>query len=135
VGFTGVTLTQSAFTIFEEVHELAAATSHIASVRVTSYQLAHPENPPASMADLYGIEVQIRLGARPAVTAYLTRTEPDKTVDLKLLIGDFVGGADPRQPRFDWRRRNPGHLRHWRASRGRPITGRELFVTPADPTG
>jgi hypothetical protein len=86
------------------------------------------------MADLYGIEVQIRLGTRPAVTAYLTRTEPDKTVDLKLLIGDFVGGADPRQPRFDWRRPS-GHLRHWRVPRGRPITGRELFVTPADPTG
>jgi hypothetical protein len=56
----------AAVSILDQVHELAVATSQTASVRVTSYQLAHPENLTASMADLYGIEVEIRLETRPA---------------------------------------------------------------------
>jgi hypothetical protein len=133
VQFTGIRLTDPPVSVLERVHELAASTSQPTSVRVTSYQLAHPDNLPASLADLYGIEVEVRIGTRPAVTAFLTRTEPDKTIGLALLIGDLVAGADPQQPSFEWRRRNlatsgTGEFSIWQTT-----SGRELFVTPTDP--
>ncbi|HEV7657747.1 MAG TPA: hypothetical protein VGP36_23855 [Mycobacteriales bacterium] len=130
--FTEITVAASATAVLEQVHELATATTRPTSVRVTSYQLAHPENLPAPLADLYGLEIEVRLGRRAPVTVFLTRTEPDKTVALALLIGDLVGGADPQQPGVGWRRRNlstagPGEFSPWQTT-----TGRELFVTPAD---
>lgn len=133
LGFSGVTLKTAASTVLERVHELAAATIADTTVRVRSFQLAHPENLPPALADLYGMEVQIRRAERQPVTAYLTREEPDKLVTLTLLIGDLVAGVDPQQPTFDWRRRNmtpagPGEFSPWET-----VTGRELFVTPVLP--
>jgi hypothetical protein len=133
LGFAGVTLKASAASVLERVHQLAAATVAATTVQVRSFQLAHPENLPPALADMYGLEVQIRRGQRQAITAYLTKEEPNKTVTLTLLIGDLVAGVDPQQPTFDWRRRNltpagPGEFSAWES-----VTGRELFATPVLP--
>lgn len=130
--FTGITVDATAAAVLEQVHELATATSRPTSIRVTSYQLAHPENLPPALADVYGLEVEVRLGERTPVTVFLTRAEPDKTVGLALLIGDLLGGADPQQPSVSWRRRNlttagSGEFSPWQTT-----TGHELFVTPAE---
>jgi peptidoglycan hydrolase-like protein with peptidoglycan-binding domain len=133
LGFSKVTLKTAASAVLEKVHQLAAATTAVTTIRVRSFQLAHPENLPTGLADLYGLEVQIRRDQRPAVTAYLTREEPDKSVTLNLLIGDLVAGVDPQQPTFDWRRRNMTGTGKGEFSDWETVTGRELFATPTTP--
>jgi peptidoglycan hydrolase-like protein with peptidoglycan-binding domain len=133
LGFSQVTLTTTAAAVLEKVHQLAASSTAVTTIRVRSFQLAHPENLPPDLTNLYGLEVQIRREQRPAVTAYLTREEPDKSVTLNLLIGDLVAGVNPQQPTFDWRRRNmtaagPGEFSAWET-----VTGQELFATPTIP--
>lgn len=133
--FTGISVAATATAVLEQVHELATATAQPTSIRVTSYQLAHPENLPAPLADVYGLEVEVRLGERAPVTVFLTRAEPDKAVGLALLIGDLLGGADPRQPTVSWRRRNLATAGTGEFSAWQTTTGRELFATPVQPAG
>jgi hypothetical protein len=70
-----------------------------------------------------------------AVPFNCAQTFPGKTVGLSLLIGDLVGGADPRQPKFDWRRRNLATSGTGEFSAWQTTIGRELFVTPVDLAG
>jgi hypothetical protein len=130
LGFTGVRLHAAPAAVLDKVHQLAGTTVAGTTVRVRSFQLANPASLPPAIADLYGLEVQIRRVNRPPVTAFLTTDEPEKTVGLTLLIGDLVAGVDPQQPTFEWRRRNlraagTGEFSEWET-----VTGRELFVTP-----
>lgn len=130
---TGVVLHVARPAVLVEIHKRAAGAVDDTSVRVRSYQLAHPEHLGPALADVYGLEVQIRLDGREPVTAFLSRDEPDKTVALSLRVGDLIGGLDPQQPTFEWRRRNlvpsgTGEFSPWAS-----VTGRELLVVPVLP--
>jgi peptidoglycan hydrolase-like protein with peptidoglycan-binding domain len=135
LAFDGARLSTDAATVLERVHQLSATTTAATTIRVRSFQLAHPENLPPAVADVYGLEVQIRRGQRQPVTTYLTREEPDKTVTLNLLIDDLVAGVDPQQPTFDWRCRNMAPSGTSQFSDWETVTGRELFATPVVPSG
>jgi hypothetical protein len=130
VAFVDVSMVVDAAASLERVHELAASGSLSTKLRVTSFQLQHPDNLPADLADLGGLEIQIRHGSQPASTVYLTRDEASKTVPLGYSLADVLAGASPDTPRFEWRRRNMTSKGNGPFSTWEQVTGAELFATP-----
>jgi hypothetical protein len=100
-------------------------------VEVRCYQLEHPDVLPAALADVFGVEVQLRRGeTADPVTVFLTRDQPKVAQQVAFSLADLLAGARPEQPSFQWRRRNlagsgTGEWSAWEA-----ITGRQLFVSP-----
>jgi hypothetical protein len=100
-------------------------------VEVRCYQLEHPDVLPPALADVFGVEVQLRRGeAADPVTVFLTRDQPTVAQQVAFSLADLLAGARPEQPSFQWRRRNlagsgTGEWSAWEA-----ITGRQLFVSP-----
>jgi hypothetical protein len=128
--YAGVVMPVNAALVLQRVHELAASGTLTTSIRVESFQLKHPENLGPDLADVFGVEVQVRRGAQTPISAFLTRDEPDKSVPLAFTIADLVSGATPDAPQFDWRRRNMTPKGNGPFSAWERVVGKELFVTP-----
>ena len=98
---------------------------------VRSYQLEHPETRPPALADVFGLEVEIRRSAdAKPVTVFLTTDQPKLDVQVSFSLSDIVAGARPEQPTFEWRRRNMAGSGNGEWSEWSTITGRQLFVSP-----
>jgi hypothetical protein len=115
----------------ERIHTLAAASPLTASVTVSSYQLAHPENLPSAHPRIFALDTEIRRGSSPSVRVTLTREAPSATASIPFSFDDIVAGLRPDQPRFDYRVRyedpdGPGPWTDWSQ-----FVGRQLQVTPA----
>jgi hypothetical protein len=112
------------------VHELAVSVNLTTTVRVQSFQLQHADALPPGLADLEGLEVQLRRGGTDPVTVFLTRQAWEKTVRLAYTLADLVAGMAPDAPRFEWRRRNltrsgTGEFSEWQS-----MASGDLFATP-----
>ncbi|MET8146658.1 hypothetical protein ABZU32_40685 [Sphaerisporangium sp. NPDC005288] len=128
--FDRVTLEVTAADVLEGVHELAATVNLDTTVRVRSFQLQHADGLPPALADLEGLEVQLRRGGTEPVTVFLTREEYEKTVRLAYTLADLVAGMSPDAPRFEWRRRNLTRAGTGAFSAWEPMTGGDLYVPP-----
>ncbi|MFJ7956940.1 hypothetical protein ACIQ62_11650 [Streptomyces sp. NPDC096319] len=128
--YSGVTVKIDPAVMLERVHELGMSTGLMARVNVSSYQLKHPEALPPELADVFGIDVEIRRGSAQAVTVSLTRDAPEATSDIPFGFQDLIADLHPDQPKFEYRRRNlatkgTGDFSAWES-----VVGRNLLVTP-----
>ncbi|MCW2882162.1 MAG: hypothetical protein JWQ95_6262 [Sphaerisporangium sp.] len=128
--FDRVELAVPAADVLERVHELAVSVNLTTTVRVQSFQLQHADALPPGLADLEGLEVQLRRGGTDPVTVFLTRQAWEKTVRLAYTLADLVAGMAPDAPRFEWRRRNltrsgTGEFSEWQS-----MASGDLFATP-----
>lgn len=132
VDFTAVKVHLSAATVLTRVHELGASTGLVTQINLRCYQLKHPENLPPELADMFGLDVEIRRGTAEPVTITLVRDEPEGVVDVPFGFADLVAGMKPDQPRFEYRRRvllprGAGEYTPWKS-----FAGRDLHITPFD---
>ncbi|MBO0981999.1 hypothetical protein [Microbacterium sp. SD291] len=131
VAFVGVDIDIDPAQVLAKAHDSGSAGSVSSAVNVRCYQLEHPDVLPAALADVFGLEVQLRRSeTAAAITVFLTRDQPAADVQVAFTLGDIMAGAKPEQPTFEWRARNmagsgTGEWSAWGA-----ITGRQLFVSP-----
>jgi hypothetical protein len=115
--FTGVTVRLDPAVMLEPVHQLGTSTGLVARVDVSSYQLKHPESLPPELADMFGIDVEVRRGSADAVTVSLNRDAPEASLDLPFGFSDLVARRTP----------GPAEVRVPAAQRGdqgdRPVLG------------
>jgi hypothetical protein len=120
--------------LLEKAREMGGSRDVQTSVELRCYPLEHPDVLPEEFKaqGLYGIEVQLRRGEASPVTAFLTLDQPRTDVQVAFTLQDIVAGATPEQPTFEWRRRNliGAGTSEW--SEWETITGRQLFVQPAE---
>ncbi|MFF7352056.1 MULTISPECIES: hypothetical protein [Streptomyces] len=128
--YTGVTVKIDPAVMLERVHELGTSTGLVAHVNVSSYQLKHPETLPPELADVFGIDVEMRRGSAEAVTVSLTRDAPEATSDIPFGFSDLVADLHPDQPKFEYRRRNVATKGTGPFSPWESVVGRNLLVTP-----
>ncbi|MFG3268697.1 hypothetical protein [Streptomyces bobili] len=128
--FTGVTVRLDPAVMLERVHQLGTSTGLLARVDVTSYQLKHPESLPPELADVFGIDVEVRRGSADAVTVSLNRDAPEARLDLPFGFSDLVAGVRPDQPKFEYRRRNVATKGTGPYSAWESVVGKSLHVTP-----
>ncbi|MFE5794994.1 hypothetical protein ACFQ8C_20805 [Streptomyces sp. NPDC056503] len=128
--YTGVTVKIDPAVMLERVHELGTSTGLMSRVNVSSYQLKHPETLPPELADVFGIDVEIRRGSAEAVTVSLTRDAPEATSDIPFGFSDLVADLHPDQPKFEYRRRNVATKGTGSFSPWESVVGRNLLVTP-----
>ncbi|MET8112792.1 hypothetical protein [Streptomyces prasinus] len=128
--YTGVTVKIDPAVMLERVHELGMSTGLMARVNVSSYQLKHPEALPPELADVFGIDVEIRRGSAQAVTVSLTRDAPEATSDIPFGFQDLIADLHPDQPKFEYRRRNLAAKGTGTFSPWESVVGRNLLVTP-----
>ncbi|WP_225830095.1 hypothetical protein [Streptomyces sp. NK08204] len=128
--YTGVTVKIEPAVMLERVHELGTSTGLVARVIVSSYQLKHPESLPPELADMFGIDVEMRRGSADAVTVSLTRDTPEASADIPFGFSDLVAGLRADQPKFEYRRRNVATKGTGPFSPWESVVGRNLLVTP-----
>ncbi|MEU4878422.1 hypothetical protein [Streptomyces sp. NPDC021608] len=128
--YTGVTVKIDPAVMLERVHELGMSTGLMSRVNVSSYQLKHPESLPPELADVFGIDVEIRRGSAQPVTVSLTRDAPEATSDIPFGFSDLVADLHPDQPKFEYRRRNLATKGTGAFSAWESVVGRNLLVTP-----
>jgi hypothetical protein len=117
--------------VLAKAHDTGGSGSVASTVDLRCYQLQHPESMPPALADVYGLEVQLRRSeGAAAVTAFLTKDQPDAQVQVAFTLADILSGAKPEQPTFQWRRRNKAGAGDGEWSEWESITGRQLFVSP-----
>ena len=73
-----------------------------------SYQLEHPDVLPEPLADVFGVEVQLRRGEAEPVTIFLTRDQPASTVQVSFSLATSSPAARSN-------RSSPGADATWRA--------------------
>ena len=130
VSLTGVTVHADAHAMLEDVHATASAAGLSTKLRVSSYQLKHPEVLPPALQDVFQLDVEIRRGSSAPTRVSLTRDEPEALVALPFTLDDVVAGLRPDQPTFEFRRRNntpagAGAFSDWES-----VVGSSLLVTP-----
>ena len=130
VGFLGVDVDIDPDTVLTRAHDLGASADLTSTVEVRSYQLEHPDVLPEPLADVFGIEVQLKRGEAEPVTIFLTRDQPASTVQVSFSLADVIAGARPEQPKFSWQRRNLAGKGTGEWSKWETIIGRQLFVSP-----
>jgi hypothetical protein len=130
VSFADVKATLDPEAMLAKAHELGASTDLKSSVVVRSYQLEHPDTLPESHKDVFGLEVQLRRGEAEPVTLFVTRDEPQTTVQVSFSLADIMAGANPEQPKFSWRRRNMAGSGTGEWSEWETIVGQQLFAAP-----
>ena len=130
VGFLGVDVDIDPDTVLAKAHDLGASADLSSTVEVRSYQLEHPDVLPEPLADVFGVEVQLRRGEAEPVTIFLTRDQPGSTVQVSFSLADIIAGARPEQPKFSWRRRNLAGKGTGEWSEWETIIGRQLFISP-----
>jgi hypothetical protein len=128
--YTGVTVKIDPAVMLERVHELGMSTGLMSRVSVSSYQLKHPESLPPELADVFGIDVEIRRGSAQPVTVSLTRDAPEATSDIPFGFSDLVADLHPDQPKFEYRRRNLATKGTGSFSAWESVMGRNLLITP-----
>ncbi|WP_243074474.1 hypothetical protein [Microbacterium sp. SS28] len=131
VSFEGITIDIDPQQVLAKAYDTGTTGSVSSAVEVRSYQLEHPETRPPELADVFGLEVEIRRSAdAKPVTVFLTTDQPKLEVQVSFSLSDIVAGARPEQPTFEWRRRNMGGAGNGEWSEWSTITGRQLFVSP-----
>lgn len=130
VDFIGASVDIDADKVLTQAHEVGASGDLSSTVEVRSYQLEHPDVLPATHADVFGIELQLRRGDAEPITVFLTRDQPATTVQVSFTLADVLAGARPEQPKFSWRRRNLAGAGTGEWSEWESIVGRQLFVSP-----
>jgi hypothetical protein len=130
VSFADVEATLDPEAVLAKAHELGASTDLKSSVVVRSYQLEHPDTLPESHKDVFGLEVQLKRGDADPVTLFVTRDEPQATVQVSFSLADIMAGANPEQPKFSWRRRNMAGAGTGEWSEWETIVGQQLFAAP-----
>lgn len=130
VDFTGVKVHLEPAAVLERVHELGTSTGLVTSVDISCYLLKHPESLPPALADMYGVDVEIRSGGADPITVTLDRDRPEGTAAVPFGFADLVRGGRPDQPRFEYRRRNLRPQGAGEYSPWQPFSGRSLHVTP-----
>lgn len=132
VSFLGIEIDIDPQQVLAKAYDTGTTGSVSSAVEVRSYQLEHPESRPAALADVFGLEVEIRRSADAApVTVFLTTDQPKLEVQVSFSLSEIVAGARPEQPTFEWRRRNMSGSGNGEWSEWSSITGRQLFVSPA----
>lgn len=131
VSFEDVAIDIDPEKVLAKAYDTGTSGSVSSAVEVRSYQLEHPETRPAGLADVFGLEVEIRRSSDAApVTVFLTVDQPKLEVQVSFTLRDIVAGARPEQPTFEWRRRNMSGAGNGEWSEWSTITGRQLFVSP-----
>ncbi|MFD9541902.1 hypothetical protein [Streptomyces sp. NPDC060022] len=128
--FTGVTVRLDAAVMLERVHELGTSTGLVARVNVSSYQLKHPESLPPELADVFGIDVEVKRGTSEAVTVSLNRDTSEASLDIPFGFSDLVADLHPDQPKFEYRRRNVATKGTGEFSPWESVVGKNLHITP-----
>ncbi|MFF8195661.1 hypothetical protein ACF05L_33425 [Streptomyces bobili] len=128
--FAGVTVRLDPAVMLERVHQLGTSTGLVARVNVSSYQLKHPESLPPELADVFGIDVEVKRGSADAVTVSLNRDGPEASIDLPFGFSDMAAGVRPDQPKFEYRRRNVATKGAGPYSAWESVVGKSLHVTP-----
>ncbi len=135
VTLTGVTVHVDARAMLEKVHATASAAGLATQLRVSSYQLKHPEVLPPALADLFQLDVEFRRGTGDPSRVSLTRDEPQATTALPFTLDDVVAGLRPDQPTFEFRRRNVTPAGEGSFSDWESVVGGTLLVTPVTRPG
>lgn len=131
VTFEGIDVEIDPQQVLAKAYDTGTAGSVSSSVDVRCYQLEHPESRPPALADVFGLEVQLRRSEESApVTVFLTTDQPRVEVQISFSLKDIVAGMRPEQPTFEWRRRNMAGSGTGDWSEWASITGRQLFVSP-----
>lgn len=116
--------------VLSQTHQLASRSNMRSKVRLSSYLLEHPDDLRRNFPDVYGIQVQLRRGTNPPITASLTIAQPSTTVDVDFSLIDLLQGMRPELPTFEYHRRNMLNSRVGDWSEWETITGRELQIVP-----
>lgn len=130
VTLSGVTVHADAHAMLENVHATASAAGLSTKLRISSYQLKHPDVLPPGLQDVFQLDVEIRRGASAAVRVSLTRDEPEDLLALPFTLDDVVAGLRPDQPTFDFRRRNVTPAGEGAFSGWESVVVSTLLVTP-----
>jgi hypothetical protein len=130
VNLTGVTVQADAHAMLENVHNTASAAGLATKLKVSSYQLKHPEVLSPALADVFQLDVEIRRGSSAPTRVSLTRDEPEATLDLPFTLDDVVAGLRPDQPTFEFHRRNVTPAGNGAFSDWESVVGSTLLVTP-----
>lgn len=131
VAFVGIDIDIDAQQVLSKAHDTGSAGTVSSAVNVRCYQLEHPEVLPPALADVFGLEVQLRRSeSAEAITVFLTRDQAAADVQVAFTLSDIMAGAKPEQPTFEWRARNMAGAGNGPWSEWAAITGRQLFVSP-----
>ena len=130
VGFLGVDVDIDPRQVLAKAHDIGTSADLSSTVEVRSYQLEHPDVLPEPLADVFGVEVQLRRYEAEPVTIFLTRDQPTGDVQVSFSLADIIAGARPEQPNFSWRRRNLAGKGNGEWSEWETIIGRQLFISP-----
>ncbi|HEX5858604.1 MAG TPA: hypothetical protein VFY91_10905 [Microbacterium sp.] len=131
VAFIGIDIDIDPQQVLAKAHDTGTSGTVSSAVNVRCYQLEHPEVLPPALADVFGLEVQLRRSeTAEAVTVFLTRDQASADVQVAFTLGDIMAGAKPEQPTFQWRARNMAGAGNGAWSEWAAITGRQLFVSP-----
>ncbi|MDO8364288.1 MAG: hypothetical protein Q7V88_15460 [Actinomycetota bacterium] len=133
LAFAGTSVKVKPAEVLDRVHEVAASGSITSTVKLRSYLMQHPDQLPPGLTDVFGLEVQIARGSGTPVSVFVTRDEPEKTVDIAFGFTDLVAGMSPDSPELKVRRRNmiPTGTSGW--GEWETTVGRELFIAPVLP--
>ena len=131
VAFVGVDIDIDPQQVLAKAHDTGTSGTVSSAVNVRCYQLEHPDMLPPALADVFGLEVQLRRSdTAEAITIFLTRDQPAVDAQVAFTLGDIMAGAKPEQPTFQWRARNMAGAGNGEWSEWAAITGRQLFVSP-----
>lgn len=131
VAFVGIDIDIDPQQVLAKAHDTGTSGTVSSAVNVRCYQLEHSEVLPAALADVFGLEVQLRRSeTADAITVFLTRDQPAADVQVAFTLSDIMAGAKPEQPTFQWRARNMAGAGNGAWSEWTGITGRQLFVLP-----
>jgi hypothetical protein len=130
VSFWDVALDLDAAAVLARANELASSTRFTTILRLWSTPLRRVELLPPALADVYGIEVQVRRGSGEPLSVTLETEAPDKKIEVAFSLADLMAELHLGQPTVDIRRRNlsfsgTGEWSEWQTS-----SGRELHVVP-----
>jgi hypothetical protein len=130
VSLSEVTVHADAHAMLENIHDTASAAGLSTKLRISSYQLKHPEVLSSALQDLFQLDVEIRRGNGSPTRVSLTRDEPEALIGLPFTLDDVVAGLRPDQPTFEFRRRNVMPAGEGAFSDWESVVGSSLLVTP-----
>jgi hypothetical protein len=116
--------------VLQHYHELAVTTGISATAHVACYLLKHPDQIPASLAGLIGMQIEVQRDGGQVVSVPLTRDAPESDVQIPYTFGDLLAGLSLDEPTFKYRAKTIFPDRTGDFSAWIDNTGHDVLVVP-----